>query len=53
MLGTIRGLSGPESDAPRENLAPGEKLVPVTCPGGTIHIEEIADANSASCSVHA
>ena len=29
--------------------SPGEKLVSVTCPGGTIHIEEIADSNSASC----
>jgi hypothetical protein len=26
-----------------------QKLVSVTCPGGTIHIEEIADSNSASC----
>jgi hypothetical protein len=29
--------------------SPGEMLVSVTCPGGTIHIEEIADSNSASC----
>jgi hypothetical protein len=29
--------------------SPGEKLVSVTCPGGTVHIEEIADSNSASC----
>jgi hypothetical protein len=27
----------------------GENLVSVTCPGGTIHIEEIGDSNSASC----
>jgi hypothetical protein len=29
--------------------SPGEKLVSVTCPGGTIHIEEIAESNSALC----
>ena len=29
--------------------SPGEKLVSVSCPGGTIHIEEIADLNPASC----
>ena len=30
-------------------VGPGERLVSVTCPGGTIHIEEIADSSSASC----
>ena len=29
--------------------SPGETLVSVTCPGGRIHIEEIAESNSASC----
>jgi hypothetical protein len=29
--------------------SPGEILVSVTCPGGRIHIEEIAESNSASC----
>jgi len=29
--------------------SPGEKLVSVTCPGGTIHIGKIADSDSASC----
>ena len=29
--------------------SPGEMLVSVICPGGRIHIEEIAESNSASC----
>jgi Collagen triple helix repeat (20 copies) len=29
--------------------SPGETLVSVTCPGGRVHIEEIAESNSASC----
>ena len=29
--------------------SPGEKLVSVTCPGGKIQIEAIAESNSASC----
>jgi hypothetical protein len=29
--------------------SPGETLVSVTCPGGRVYIEEIAESNSASC----
>ena len=29
--------------------SPGEMLVSVTCPGGSIHLGEIAESNSASC----
>jgi hypothetical protein len=28
---------------------PGEKIVSVTCPGGTTHIEQIDESNMASC----
>ena len=29
--------------------SPGEKIVSVTCPGGTIHIGEFAESNLATC----
>jgi len=46
----LHALSQPACDTKCELIcSPGEKLVSVTCPGGTIHIEEIADSNSASC----
>ena len=46
----LQALSQPASDTKYELIcSPGDKLVSVTCPGGTIHIEEIADFNSASC----
>ena len=30
--------------------SPGEKLISVTCPGGTVQISRIADIEAASCS---
>ena len=46
----LHALSQPACDTECELIcSPGEKLVSVTCPGGTIHIEEIADSHSASC----
>jgi hypothetical protein len=46
----LHALSQPACDTKCELIcSPGEKLVSVTCPGGTIHIEDIADSNSASC----
>jgi hypothetical protein len=47
---SLHALSAPACATKCELIcSPGEKLVSVTCPGGTIHIEEIADSNSASC----
>jgi len=46
----LHALSEPACNTRCELIcSSGEKLVSVTCPGGTIHIEEIADSNSASC----
>jgi hypothetical protein len=46
----LHALSAPACDTKCELIcSAGEKLISVTCPGGTIHIEEIADSNSASC----
>ena len=40
----LHALSQPACDTECELIcSPGEKLVSVTCPGGTIHIEEITD----------
>ena len=46
----LHALTQPGCDTKCELIcSPGEKLVSVTCPGGTVHIEDIADSNSASC----
>jgi hypothetical protein len=48
--GGLRALTEPACGARCELICgPGEKLVSVTCPGGTAHIEQGDEANSASC----
>jgi hypothetical protein len=47
---SLHALFQPACDTKCELIcSPGEKLVSVTCPGGKIQIEEIAESNSASC----
>jgi Collagen triple helix repeat (20 copies) len=47
----IHPLSAPACKTKCELIcSPGEKLVSVTCPGGTIHIGQIADSDMATCS---
>jgi hypothetical protein len=46
----LHALSQPACDTKCELVcSEGEKLVSVTCPGGTVHIEDVAESNSASC----
>jgi hypothetical protein len=46
----LHPLSAPACETKCELICgPGEKLVSVTCPGGTIHIGRIADSDAASC----
>jgi hypothetical protein len=47
----LHPLSAPACKTKCELIcSPGEKLVSVTCPGGTVHIGKIADSDMATCS---
>jgi hypothetical protein len=48
--GGLHALSEPQCGARCDLICgPGERLVSVTCPGGTIHIEQGDELNAASC----
>jgi hypothetical protein len=48
--GGLRALSAAACDTKCELICnPGEKIVSVTCPGGTIHIGQIDESSMASC----